>query len=64
MKERFEGLTAWREKQKQERNFLENQLKEAQRSMELLLNQNQELSRTLAEAGKAGGAPGECQVRR
>ncbi|KAF6716908.1 Optineurin [Oryzias melastigma] len=62
MKERFEGLTAWREKQKQERNFLENQLKEAQRSMELLLNQNQELSRTLAEAGKAGGAPGECQT--
>ncbi|RVE56281.1 hypothetical protein OJAV_G00219800 [Oryzias javanicus] len=62
MKERFEGLSAWREKQKQERDFLEEQLREAQRSMESLLSQNQELSRTLAEAGRGGGAPGECQT--
>lgn len=64
MKERFEGLSAWREKQKQERDFLENQLKEAQRNMESVVGQNQELSRKLADVGKAGEAPGECQVRR
>uniref|UniRef100_A0A3P9K6H1 Optineurin n=1 Tax=Oryzias latipes TaxID=8090 RepID=A0A3P9K6H1_ORYLA len=62
MKERFEGLSAWREKQKQERDFLENQLKEAQRNMESVVGQNQELSRKLADVGKAGEAPGECQA--
>uniref|UniRef100_A0A3P8WUX8 Optineurin n=1 Tax=Cynoglossus semilaevis TaxID=244447 RepID=A0A3P8WUX8_CYNSE len=29
MKERFEGLSAWREKQREERNFLESRLEEA-----------------------------------
>lgn len=58
MKERFEGLTAWREKQREERVFLESRLEEARVRMEALTFQNQELSRRLAEEGKTGGAPG------
>ncbi|KAM9335006.1 optineurin isoform 2-T3 [Symphorus nematophorus] len=56
MKERFEGLTAWREKQQEERDFLESRLEEARGRMETLTIQNQELSRRLGEEGKTGGA--------
>ena len=56
MKERFEGLTAWREKQREERDFLESRLEEARGRMETLTLQNQELSRRLGEEGKTGGA--------
>ncbi len=63
MKERFEGLTAWREKQRGERDFLESRLEEARVHMEALTFQNQELSRRLAEEGKTGGAPGGLVVR-
>lgn len=45
MKERFEGLTAWREKQQEERTFLESKLEEARKHIEMLTLQNQELSR-------------------
>ncbi|XP_018518250.1 optineurin isoform X1 [Lates calcarifer] len=61
MKERFEGLTAWREKQREERDFLESRLAEARGRMEALTHQNQELNKKLEEAGRAGGAPGGWQ---
>ncbi|XP_076578383.1 optineurin [Chaetodon auriga] len=54
MKERFEGLTAWREKQREERDFLESRLEEARTRMEALTLQNQELSRRIGEQGKSG----------
>lgn len=50
MKERFEGLSAWREKQREERNFLESRLEEARGHMETLNHQNQDLRRKLEEA--------------
>ncbi|MEQ2157793.1 hypothetical protein GOODEAATRI_005506 [Goodea atripinnis] len=59
MKERFEGLSLWKEKQRQERDFLENRLQEARRCMETLTLQNQELTKKL----EAGGASGGCKVR-
>lgn len=63
MKERFEGLTLWREKQREERNFLESRLVEARVHMEALTLQNQELSRRIGEEGKPGGAMGGLLVR-
>uniref|UniRef100_A0A667X1S4 Optineurin n=1 Tax=Myripristis murdjan TaxID=586833 RepID=A0A667X1S4_9TELE len=54
MKERFEGLSAWREKQKKERDFLESRLEEARDRMETLSRHNQELSRRLEERGGPG----------
>lgn len=63
MKERFEGLAAWREKQKKERDFLESRLDEARVRMEALTLQNQELSRRIEEEGKPGGAVGGLPVR-
>lgn len=60
MKERFEGLSAWREKQREERDFLESRLEEARTRMEALTLQNQELNRRLGEEAKTGGA---AQVR-
>lgn len=59
MKERFEGLSVWREKQREEREFLEGRLEEARSRMEALTIQNKELSKRL----EAGGAPGGRQVR-
>lgn len=59
MKDKFEGLSAWKEKQQHEKDFLEERLQEARRCMEKLNLQNQELSRKL----EAGGATGGCQVR-
>ncbi|KAM9845596.1 optineurin [Aulostomus maculatus] len=61
MKERFEGLAAWREKQREERDFLENRLEEARGRMETLTIQNQELNKKLEETVKVGGAPGGLQ---
>ncbi|KAM4569510.1 optineurin [Odontesthes bonariensis] len=62
MKERFEGLSAWREKQKKERDFLEGRLEEARGRMETLTLQNQDLSKRMEEAGRTGGAPGGGQT--
>lgn len=56
MKERFEGLTAWREKQQEERNFLESKLEDARKHIEMLTLQNQELSRKLSGKAAAGGS--------
>lgn len=55
MKERFEDLSAWREKQREERDFLESRLQEARVRIEALTLQNQDLSRRVAEEGKPGG---------
>lgn len=63
MKERFEGLTAWREKQREERDFLESRLEEARVHMEILTLQNQELSRKIGEEGKPGATMGGFPVR-
>lgn len=63
MKERFEGLTAWREKQREERVFLESRLEEARVRMEILTLQNQELSRKIGEKGKPGATMGGLPVR-
>ncbi|KAM9328166.1 optineurin isoform 2-T2 [Pholidichthys leucotaenia] len=52
MKERFEGLAAWKEKQREERNILEKQLEEALDRVEVLTLQNHELTKRLAEAGE------------
>ncbi|KAM6895652.1 optineurin [Xenentodon cancila] len=62
MKDRFEGLSAWREKQQQDRNFLESRLEEARDRMETLTLQNQELSKRLEDSGRTGGAPGGGQM--
>ncbi|KAK2858788.1 hypothetical protein Q5P01_003408 [Channa striata] len=62
MKDRFEGLSVWREKQREERDFLETRLEEARSRMETLTLQNQELSKRLEEAGRAAGAPGVWQA--
>ncbi|XP_070710159.1 optineurin isoform X2 [Pempheris klunzingeri] len=58
MKERFEGLTAWREKQRAERDFLESRLEGARARMDALTLQNQELSRRQGEEGRTGGLLG------
>lgn len=59
MKERFEGLSAWREKQREERDFLESRLEEARGRMAALTLENQELSRRMEVEGKNGGALGD-----
>lgn len=64
MKERFEGLSAWREKQQEERDFLESRLKEARLRMEALTCQNQELGGEAGQDGNPGGAAGGLQVRK
>uniref|UniRef100_A0A8C6UDQ0 Optineurin n=1 Tax=Neogobius melanostomus TaxID=47308 RepID=A0A8C6UDQ0_9GOBI len=56
MKERFEGLAAWKEKQKEERNFLESKLTEAKVRIESLMAENQDLRKKLETQG------GEAQV--
>lgn len=61
MKERFEGLSAWREKQQEERNFLESKLADARKHIETLTLQNQELSRKTGKDGNA--AAGGSMVR-
>ncbi|XP_017288042.1 optineurin [Kryptolebias marmoratus] len=61
MKERFEGLTAWREKQRQERDFMESRLEEARSHMQALTLENQELSKKLEGAGGEARARGGGQ---
>lgn len=61
MKERFEGLTAWREKQQEERNFLESKLEDARKHIDMLTLQNQELSRKTTKDWK--GIDGGSMVR-
>ncbi|XP_059894622.1 optineurin isoform X2 [Gadus macrocephalus] len=58
MKERFEGLSAWREKQQEERGLLESSLEKATSRLEAVTAENQEL-RTKLEELSAGGKEGE-----
>lgn len=64
MKERFEGLAVWREKQREERDFLESRLEEARVRMEALTRHNRELSGKTGNDGNAAGAAGELRVRK
>ncbi|XP_017554372.1 optineurin isoform X1 [Pygocentrus nattereri] len=62
MKERFEGLTLWKEKQKEERNFLESRLEEARERVRALDAENELLKKRVQEleshaaAGEGEGA--------
>uniref|UniRef100_A0AAQ4QMF1 Optineurin n=1 Tax=Gasterosteus aculeatus aculeatus TaxID=481459 RepID=A0AAQ4QMF1_GASAC len=58
MKDRFEGLSAWREKQREERDFLENKLEDARGRMEALTLQNQELGKRRVGDGRTEAALG------
>ncbi|XP_018603586.1 optineurin-like isoform X2 [Scleropages formosus] len=62
MKERFEGLSAWKEKQKEERDFLEGKLEEAKKHVTVLNKQNEELRVKLLtlEEKTGGSAQGEA----
>ncbi|XP_023673613.1 optineurin-like isoform X2 [Paramormyrops kingsleyae] len=63
MKERFEGLSAWKEKQKEEKNFLEGKLEEAKEHVITLTSQNEELkSRLQILEEKTEGGPGWGEV--
>ncbi|KAJ8006904.1 hypothetical protein DPEC_G00112050 [Dallia pectoralis] len=61
MKERFEGLSVWKEKQKEEREFLAGRLEEARGRMEALSIHNQELSKRVEEL-QGGGADRKGQA--
>uniref|UniRef100_A0A4W5RW19 Optineurin n=1 Tax=Hucho hucho TaxID=62062 RepID=A0A4W5RW19_9TELE len=54
MKERFEGLSVWREKQREEKEFLEGRLDEARGRVEALSSHNQELSMKVEELEGGG----------
>ncbi|KAJ8379073.1 hypothetical protein AAFF_G00231640 [Aldrovandia affinis] len=60
MKERFEGLAAWKERQKEERDFLEGKLEEAKKHMSTLTKRNEELRKRLQ--GLEGSAEGAGQT--
>ncbi|XP_077399944.1 optineurin [Vanacampus margaritifer] len=62
MKERFEELSLWREKQRVEHIFLENKLGEARVQVDVLAVENQEMSQKLAQASKSVGALDGSQV--
>ncbi|KAJ8384342.1 hypothetical protein AAFF_G00205950 [Aldrovandia affinis] len=56
MKERFEGLSAWKEKQKEERDFLEAKLDEAKERVATLTKRNEDLRKKLQSLEAAEGA--------
>ena len=60
MKERFEDLSTWKEKQREERDFLEGKLDEARRRIEALTLDDQEPRSRRGE--QEGGAEGRGQV--
>uniref|UniRef100_A0A671SKP3 Optineurin n=1 Tax=Sinocyclocheilus anshuiensis TaxID=1608454 RepID=A0A671SKP3_9TELE len=57
MKERFEGLSAWKEKQKEERDFLEQRLEEAKTRLNAVDSENEALKNRVEELEKSGA---EC----
>ncbi|CDQ75260.1 unnamed protein product [Oncorhynchus mykiss] len=59
MKERFEGLSVWREKQREEKEFLEERLDEARGRVEALSSHNQELSMKVEELEGEGKGQAE-----
>ncbi|KAM9467474.1 optineurin isoform 1-T3 [Clarias gariepinus] len=52
MKERFEGLSAWKEKQREERGFLEKRLEEAKQRVQALDRENELLKKHVQEMEK------------
>ncbi|XP_066525950.1 optineurin isoform X2 [Hoplias malabaricus] len=56
MKERFEGLTLWKEKQKEERTFLESRLEEARERVRALDAENGLLKKRVKELERRPGA--------
>ncbi|NP_001421408.1 FIP2-like isoform 1 [Salmo salar] len=63
MKERFEGLSVWREKQREEKEFLEGRLDEARGRVEALSSHNQELSMKVEELeGGEGEGKGQAET--
>lgn len=54
MKERFEGLSAWKEKQKEERDFLEQRLDEAKTRLTTVDAENETLKKRVEELEKSG----------
>ncbi|XP_038833511.1 optineurin-like isoform X2 [Salvelinus namaycush] len=59
MKERFEGLSVWRDKQREEKEFLEGRLDEARGRVEALSSHNQELSMKVEELEGEGKGQAE-----
>ncbi|XP_028810703.1 optineurin isoform X2 [Denticeps clupeoides] len=64
MKERFEGLSAWKEKQKEERDFLEGRLEEAKQRMSILSTENESLKKRFGILSEAGTPGGELETLR
>ncbi|KAK7895966.1 hypothetical protein WMY93_021291 [Mugilogobius chulae] len=61
MKERFEGLAAWKEKQKEERDFLDSKLSEAKVQIENIMAENKDLRNKLeTEGGDTQGSEVEA----
>ena len=58
MKERIEGLTAWREQQKVDRGLLENNLEKATGRLQAVTTENQELRTKLEELSGGGKVRG------
>lgn len=54
MKERFEGLSAWKEKQKEERDFLELRLEEAKTRLNTMDAENEALKNQVKQLEKSG----------
>ncbi|XP_022527531.2 optineurin [Astyanax mexicanus] len=66
MKERFEGLTVWKEKQKEERSFLESRLEEARQRVHALDSENELLKKRVQELEShtgAGEGEGDMQAQ-
>ncbi|XP_076861432.1 optineurin isoform X2 [Brachyhypopomus gauderio] len=64
MKERFEGLSAWKDKQKEEKVLLEKSLQEAQERLRSLDAEKQQLIKRILELEKGGeGGGGGVQAQ-
>lgn len=62
MKERFEGLSAWKEKQKEERGFLEKRLEEAKQRIQILDSEKELLRKRVQEMEKQHSGAEEARM--
>lgn len=62
MKERFEGLSAWKEMQKEERGFLEKRLEEAKTKLNTMDAENEMLKKRVEELEKSGAEVSEARI--
>jgi hypothetical protein len=62
MKERFEGLSAWKETQKEERGFLEKRLEEAKTKLNTMDAENEMLKKRVEELEKSGAEVSEARI--